>query len=181
MTTRRTFIKTSLVASAGVAICGCSKSEASTQPFTQSERDCLIAMAEQFIPADDQWGGATEAGVINYIENWVTKYHPDALPIFVRGANCMQKASQRLYSKIFQELDWNTQTQFLKQMESGKLSREDWKEIDQKYFFEEMLTRSMQGFYGPPRHGGNKDYMSYRMCGLDMPHMLGQNRYGDKA
>ena len=180
MATRRTFIKTSLAVSAGVALYGCNRAEATEQPFTKSERDCLIAMAEQFIPADEKWGGATEAGVINYIENWVTKYHPTSISIFKVGAECTQKASQRLYSKNFQELDWNLQTEFLKKMENGKLAKEDWK-IDQKYFFEEMLTRSMQGYYGPPRHGGNKDYMSYKMCGIDMPHTLGQNRYGDKA
>ncbi|MBR7106130.1 MAG: gluconate 2-dehydrogenase subunit 3 family protein [Opitutales bacterium] len=181
MATRRTFIKTSLAVSAGVALYGCNPSEASEQPFTKSERDCLIAMAEQFIPADEEWGGATEAGVINYIENWVTKYHPTSLPIFKNGVESMQKSAQRLYSKNFQELDFNTQTNFLKQMEKGKLSREDWTKINQQYFFEEMLTRSMQGFYGPPRHGGNKNYMSYRMCGIDMPHVLGQNRYGGNA
>ena len=79
MATRRTFIKTSLAVSAGVALYGCNRAEATEQPFTKSERDCLIAMAEQFIPADEEWGGATEAGVINYIENWVTKYHPTSL------------------------------------------------------------------------------------------------------
>ena len=36
----------------------------------------------------------------------------------------------------------------------------------------------MQGFYGSPRHGGNKDYASYRMLGLDYPNIIGQNRYG---
>ena len=62
-------------------------------------------------------------------------------------------------------------------MEAGLLDGQDWTEIAQKYFFEEIRVRSMQGFYGPPRHGGNKNYMSYKMCGLEMLHLLGQNRY----
>ena len=35
----------------------------------------------------------------------------------------------------------------------------------------------MQGFYGSPRHGGNRNYASYRMLGLEYPPVLGQNRY----
>ena len=38
--------------------------------------------------------------------------------------------------------------------------------------------RTMQVFYGAPRHGGNKNFMSYKMLGLDMPVVTGQNRYG---
>ena len=36
----------------------------------------------------------------------------------------------------------------------------------------------MQSFYGSPRHGGNPDYASYPMLGLEYPHVDGQNRYG---
>jgi len=35
----------------------------------------------------------------------------------------------------------------------------------------------MQGYYGSPRHGGNKDNMSYKMLKLDYPVVIGQNRY----
>lgn len=179
MATRREFIKMSAAAGAGVAICGCSAA-GEKKVFTDSERGCLAAVAEQIIPADDEWGGASDAGVINYIENWAGKYYPEMLPIYRNGVAGIQKACRRLYSRDFQDLEFEAQTGFLKKMEAGKLPREDWEGSDQRGFFRELLTRSMQGFYGPPRHGGNKDYMSYRMCGLDMPHVLGQNRYGGR-
>jgi gluconate 2-dehydrogenase gamma chain len=35
----------------------------------------------------------------------------------------------------------------------------------------------MQGFYGSPRHGGNRNYVSYKMLGLEYPVVMGQNRY----
>jgi gluconate 2-dehydrogenase gamma chain len=40
------------------------------------------------------------------------------------------------------------------------------------------VDRTMQGFYGAPRHGGNKDYASFKMMKLDYPLLVGQNRYG---
>ena len=70
----------------------------------------MIALAEQIIPADDQWGGATDAGVINYIENWVGKYYPEMSPIYKRGIAAVQKASNRLYSKNFQDVEFAAQT-----------------------------------------------------------------------
>jgi gluconate 2-dehydrogenase gamma chain len=35
----------------------------------------------------------------------------------------------------------------------------------------------MQGFYGSPRHGGNRGFVSFRMIGIDYPRIVGQNRY----
>jgi gluconate 2-dehydrogenase gamma chain len=34
----------------------------------------------------------------------------------------------------------------------------------------------MQGYYGSPRHGGNKNFISYKMIGLDEPQIIGENR-----
>ena len=40
-----------------------------------------------------------------------------------------------------------------------------------------IRDHTMQGFYGSPRHGGNKGYASYKMLGLEYPRVIGQNRY----
>jgi gluconate 2-dehydrogenase gamma chain len=42
-----------------------------------------------------------------------------------------------------------------------------------------VLDHTRQGFYGSPRHGGNRDYASYRMLGLAYPNLIGQNRYAN--
>ncbi|SFS39221.1 gluconate 2-dehydrogenase gamma chain [Porphyromonadaceae bacterium NLAE-zl-C104] len=52
-----------------------------------------------------------------------------------------------------------------------------WGKINQKEFFNIVLRNTMQGFYGSPRHGGNKNYVSFRMMRLDFPLLIGQNRY----
>ena len=58
MGNRREFLKVSLAASAGIAICGCSSNGSTAKIFDDSERNCLIAISEQIVPADEQWGGA---------------------------------------------------------------------------------------------------------------------------
>jgi gluconate 2-dehydrogenase gamma chain len=62
-------------------------------------------------------------------------------------------------------------------MEEGNLPGELWDDVDQQQFFRLVISHTMQGFYGAPRHGGNKNYMSYRMMGLDFPLVVGRNHY----
>ena len=62
-------------------------------------------------------------------------------------------------------------------MESGGLGDPFWKDGFDKQFFELVRSHCLQGFYGSPRHGGNNDYVSYRMLGLDYQPIIGQNRY----
>ena len=50
-------------------------------------------------------------------------------------------------------------------------------DLAQARFFNLVIRHSMQGFYGAPRHGGNRNYMSYRMMGLDFPLVVGRNHY----
>jgi gluconate 2-dehydrogenase gamma chain len=62
-------------------------------------------------------------------------------------------------------------------MEAGELPAVHWGDLDQRRFFNLVLRHCMQGFYGAPRHGGNKNYMSYQMMGLDFPLVVGRNHY----
>jgi len=64
----------------------------------------------------------------------------------------------------------------MQSMEKGEIKSDLWK-VSPKEFFNKLLDRTMQGFYGSPRHGGNKDYVSFKMMRLDYPALIGQNRY----
>lgn len=177
MYTRREFLQNAVIAASGMALCGCAKQTV----FDTDQRACLIALAEQIIPADDKFGGATDAGVINYMETFAGKYYPEIIPYYAEQLAMLQKACVAVHSKKFQELAFDEQTAFMKKMEVGKVPSAEWNAAAQRSFFNEILTRSMQGFYGSPRHGGNKNYMSYKMLGLDMPVVVGQNRYGRRS
>jgi gluconate 2-dehydrogenase gamma chain len=40
-------------------------------------------------------------------------------------------------------------------------------------FFELVRSHTLEGYYGSPRHGGNRDAVSWRMLGLDEPPVAG--------
>ena len=158
--------------------------------FSPEEAKLLDSLVEQIIPTDE-WPGAKDAGVTNYIDKQLVgplSRHQDK---YRKGLAAVVESCKKLYQKQFEELSWDEQTDFLKKMESGKLpgllkgekkgdvqqEPELWNDGFDRQFFGLLRDHSMQGFYGSPRHGGNKDYVSYRMVGLDYPFTIGQNRY----
>jgi gluconate 2-dehydrogenase gamma chain len=60
-------------------------------------------------------------------------------------------------------------------MESNKTPPGIWTQPAANGFFSMIVQHTMQGFYGSPRHGGNKDYASYKMLGLEYPRVMGRN------
>jgi gluconate 2-dehydrogenase gamma chain len=50
-------------------------------------------------------------------------------------------------------------------------------ERDARPFFEMVLAHTMQGFYGSPRHGGNRDYASWRMLRVPASPVRGRILY----
>ena len=144
--------------------------------FTDKEAITTIAFAEQFIP-EDKDPGATYANVVNFIDKQLVGPYTRFQKNYRDGLLAIENATQSMFNKSFYELDWDDQTAFMEKMEAGKLSDEFWKDVSQKDFFNRLLDHTMQGFYGSPRHGGNRKYASYKMLRLDYPHVLGQNRY----
>jgi gluconate 2-dehydrogenase gamma chain len=75
----------------------------------------------------------------------------------------------------FTSLDLDTQFEYLTDIESGKYNEMDWDGYTPSSFFSTLRDHCLQGYYGSPRHGGNKNYVSYRMMKLDYPLIIGRN------
>ncbi|KAA6325580.1 hypothetical protein EZS27_025222 [termite gut metagenome] len=150
--------------------------DAYLRSFTREQSDCLAALCEQVIPADDA-PGATDAGVVYYIDTVVSLHFPELRDTYQKGISALQASCRALYNSPFESLSSEKQIAVMKQMENQTLPEEYWKEISSGSFMEMIVRHTMQGFYGSPRHGGNKDYVSYRMLKLDYPLLIGQNRY----
>jgi gluconate 2-dehydrogenase gamma chain len=50
-------------------------------------------------------------------------------------------------------------------------------EKDASPFFELVRKHTLEGYYGSPRHGGNRDAVSWRMLGLSEPILRGRAQY----
>jgi gluconate 2-dehydrogenase gamma chain len=156
--------------------------------FTEKEAALINVIIDQIIPADE-WPGARDAKVCNFIDKQLVSTYIRYQKIYRKGLEGMKTSCKILYQKQFEELSWDDQTLFLKNMDAGRLSdllkgnitnqqeNNIWSEEFDKTFFTLIRDHTMQGFYGSPRHGGNLNYVSYKMIGLDYPFINGQNRY----
>lgn len=176
---RRTFLLTGVAGFGSIMLMpSClSRTTSSWQFFTDEEAACVMALCEQIVPADEHGGGATEAGVISYIDRQLVAVFDYDQVLYQQGISALQNSCLDLHGKRFEALDKEIQYDLCTAMEEGTLPGEYWGELDQTRFFQLLIRHSMQGFYGPPRHGGNKDYMSYRMMGLEFPLVVGRNHY----
>ena len=173
--TRRTFIKNlGLLYGSLLFLPACS-----TKPvalLNAEEVDCLNALCNQMIP-DDEHSGAVKAGVVNFIEKQLGSHLNYCKNNYHNGITSLQAYCQSRFGKKFEQLPSDQQIRVMQEMEENKLTGNEWKEIQAGAFFAMVLKHCMMGFYGAPRHGGNKDYASYRMLRLDVPLIIGQNRY----
>jgi gluconate 2-dehydrogenase gamma chain len=186
---RRTLLKLAALGTAGAAV-GAGSSAIVTRLgkgrprlyrfFSDAEAALLIDICEQIIPRDDA-PGATDAGVIRYIDRQLAGPLARHQPAYRRGLEAFHLTCLAEHQSPFAHLPAEQKVEVLKRVESGKAAPECWREPTPaaRDFFRLVLGHTMQGFYGPARHGGNRDHVSYRMLGLDYPQLIGQNRRGN--
>ena len=157
---------------------GCSPSTQPTRNFLSDEEYHLVeAIVEQIIPTDE-WPGGRDAGVANFIDIQLAGPYRRYQQDYKRGLAAIEESCLRKHQDRFEKLPWDTQTGFLRDMEADNLDGDGWKNGFSARFFELARSHSLQGYYGSPRHGGNNNFVSYKMMGLDDLQTVGQNRYG---
>jgi len=144
----------------------------------EEEIGLLDTIVEQIIPTDNYRGGKW-ANVSNFIDKQLDSYYKKYQTEYREGLAAFQKTVIQIKGKKFEELSFPEQTEILENMENGDFTGEYWKDHRSPAFFDLIRQHTMQGFYGSPLHGGNREYTSYHMLGLDYPNVIGQNRYTD--
>jgi gluconate 2-dehydrogenase gamma chain len=160
--------------SAGVTHWGRSQAPAPFRFFSEGEARLLTAICEQIIPRDDT-PGATDAGVIYYIDRQISGPLARCQQSYRQGLAAFGQTCLQGYKTPFEELAFERQTDALRLIEAGGAPKELWGDLSQQAFFGLVLDHTRQGFYGSPRHGGNRNYVSYRMLGLAYPNLMAQN------
>ena len=174
---RRSFIKTAATGIAGLSVLSnCTGPVTTWRFFTEEEAKVLSAIAEQIIPADDD-PGASDANVINFIDRQLVSYLKEYQELYRTGLRGVQEFSLSMYNRKFEELPWEDQYELLSSLEKGTAEGDSWKSTDPRNFFDTVRNHTMMGFYGPPRHGGNRNLVSYRMLGYDYPQVIGRNMH----
>ena len=173
---RRNFLKIGVSAAVAGSAISCGRSSHSPwRFFTAEEARTVEAMCERIIPAD-QDPGAAQAGVVNFIDRQLVGHYAEFQKIYRLGVAGVDQTSLALFSARFVDLAPQQQTGVLAKLEKNKAKGEIWKETSAKEFFNLVLAHTMQGFYGDPRHGGNRDRVSWKMLGVPYPPVRGRRK-----
>jgi gluconate 2-dehydrogenase gamma chain len=178
--TRRDFIKVAAAATVVAGEAACSSNKSPWRFLRVHEARTLAAMCDCMIPPDSD-PGAEWAEVVNYIDVQLCGPYRELRSSYREGIASLERTSQSRFGKTFSLLSTDAQTSLLQDLEKGNAPKEIWAALSPDKFFELVLAHTMQGYYGDPRHGGNRERTSWKMLGLSYPQIRGRARVVDVA
>jgi len=166
--TRRQVVAAGALGGAGLAI-GCATGKRGTWEFlSQGQAQTLATICDQIVPADE-FPSASQAGVLNYIDRQLIRHYRRHQDVYRDGLEKTQAMSRTRFGQNLNSLSEQQQFEIV-----SDLSQQE------RHFFELVRSHTLEGYYGSPRHGGNRDAVSWRMLGLDEPPVLGRAQYNLK-
>jgi gluconate 2-dehydrogenase gamma chain len=161
------------VATAAGPMAGCMGSISPWRCLNEDEARTLEAICERIIPAD-QDPGAAWAGVVTFIDRQLAGPYRRLQKTYQWGLAGTDATSLAMFGKPFVALTAKQQDAVLQSMDKGQARGECWKQVSAKSFFDLVVSHTMQGFYGDPRHGGNRERVSWKMLRLPYPPVRGR-------
>ncbi|HWR50237.1 MAG TPA: gluconate 2-dehydrogenase subunit 3 family protein [Bryobacteraceae bacterium] len=173
---RRRFVQAAAAAVIAAPSLSCGNRKGPWRFLTVQEATTVNAIADRLIPGDDQ-PGAAWAGAVNFIDRHLTAHLRKHQQTYRRGLIGLDAFASEKYGKPFVELTPAQQDETLGLVEVGKTAPGVWPPVQAREFFSLILSHTMQSFYGDPRHGGNRDAVSWRMLGVNYVPVRGRQQY----
>jgi gluconate 2-dehydrogenase gamma chain len=128
--------------------------------------ETLRAVVDCLIPADD-FPGAYDAGVCNYVERLLQTDLADEAELFVAGIDATDAEAVARYNVPFAVLTHDQQISLLEAIESGAVES-SWP-MPPSRFFTILVNTTAEGYYSDPQQGGNRGCVSWIMTGFENP------------
>jgi gluconate 2-dehydrogenase gamma chain len=161
---RRELLVGSAAASAAL-MSGCFTRRTPWAFFTADEARTLTVLCDQIIPADD-YPSASQAGALTFIDCQLTRHYQPHQEAYRDGLRLTEGLSHSRFGAYLAQASGPQQYKIVVEVE---------RELPE--FFELVRRHTLQGYYGSPRHGGNRDAVSWRMLGLAEPPLRGRAQY----
>lgn len=155
--------------------------------FTEPEVREVTAIVDRLIPADDLSVSGSEAGCVVFMDRQLASSYGEASRWYMQGPfrqgtpeqgdqspfiprqrmrlglAGLEKLCQSRHLQSFSGLNAEQQDALLAELEKGGIDLDG---MDSKLFFEQVLGNTMEGFFGDPIYGGNRDMVSWKMIGF---------------
>jgi gluconate 2-dehydrogenase gamma chain len=170
-----------------VARTGSADAQPVTYLFLNSDEAAFVeAAAARLIPADDQWGGAIEAGVPGFIDKqlagawgagerlyrsgpWRPGTPSQGYQLPFTPAELFRAALAAINKDLsqtetpFNKMSPEQQDAYLHLLEAGG---KDLGGVPSDVFFAHLWGCTLEGFFSDPVYGGNRDMIAWRMIGF---------------
>lgn len=163
--TRRQFTLTGALTGVA-AVCGCHTAPGNNwNVLSDDHARTLATLCDQIIPADE-FPSASQAGVVTYIDRQLSRQYRRHQDAYREGLEIAGSMSRNRFGVALADATPQQQLEITTALEKQN-----------RAFFELFRQHSMEGYYGSPRHGGNRDAVSWHMLGLDEPPLRGRAQY----
>ena len=132
--------------------------------FNDDDAITMVAFTERLMPGAPGKPGATDVGVLNYIDLALAGAYSDEQDFYRRGVAQLDAHCTKAYGKQFHRLTAAQQDEAITALEQGKAPEFVWPTA--QAFFNTVRTHTMEGMFADPIYGGNKDFGGWRLIGF---------------
>lgn len=130
-------------------------------PHEAAVVDALVAV---IIPSEPGSPGAHEAGVVEYIDRGLAGFLRDLQPVYRQGLRLLAEVTTELTGAAdLVELDDEARRRVVARLD--RLRHDDPTDPAGR-FYAIVREHTIQGFFGDPAHGGNRDLAGWRLVGF---------------
>jgi gluconate 2-dehydrogenase gamma chain len=142
--------------------------------FTPAEAVEVTAIAARIIPTDEE-PGATEAGVVYFIDRALRTFASEDLPVYRTGLVTVNHSTVEMFPgvKLFSAATPEQQDKLLAELSRDREGPQRARRTvigKSSDFFQVILAHSMMGFLADPSAGGNRNYVGWKVIGRDPAH-----------
>ena len=131
-------------------------------PLDATHTRTLRAFADRLVPTDELGPGALPAGAVEYVGQALAGDYAHLLPAYVAGLSSLDASARERHASGFAEIAPAERDALLSELELGASGA----------FFELVRRHVMEGMFGDPSYGGNRDAAGWELLGYAGPQAI---------
>src|SRR5919199_148487 len=121
------------------------------------------AIFERLFPADESGPGATEIGVLSYVDRALAGAYRDKVEAYRVGLATLDRVARTRCGQPFAGCAPEQQDALISELEAGTLP--DFRVPSQRDFLQMLRLHLQEGLFADPAYGGNRDKQGWRFLG----------------
>jgi gluconate 2-dehydrogenase gamma chain len=152
--------------------------------LSPGDASTIAAFCERLIPSDATGPGAKEANVVRYIDRALAGDLRAFRPAYVAAVKAINAYSQSRFGAEFTAITTSQQDAILNDMDLNRTTSQDPSVVrvagastaqflpNAKAVFEMIRTHAVQGMFGDPAHGGNVNFVGWKLVRFPGPRLV---------